>query len=47
VLLVDSEQLDEEHHASFFSQPMFIAPLRDGLVEVGRFVSVPATPAWM
>ena len=40
--LVDSEQLDEEHHRVVFSQPMFIAPLGDGLVElfveVGLFV---------
>ena len=36
--LVDSEQLDEEHHRVVFSQPMFIAPLGDGLVEL--FVEV-------
>ena len=42
MLLVDSEQLDKEHHRVVFSQPMFIAPLGDGLgellVEVGLFV---------
>jgi hypothetical protein len=27
--LVDSEQLAEEHHRVFFSQPMYIAPLGD------------------
>ena len=42
MLLMDSEQLDEEEHGVVFSQPMFIAPLGDGLVElfveVGLFV---------
>ena len=32
--LVDSEQLDEEHHRVIFSQPIFTAPLGDGLVEL-------------
>ena len=40
--LMDSEQFDEEHHRVVFSQPMSIAPLRHGLVEllveVGLFV---------
>jgi hypothetical protein len=40
--LVDSEQFDKEYHRVVFSQPMFIAPLGDGLgellVEVGLFV---------
>ena len=39
--LVNSEQLDKEYHRVVFSQPMFIAPLRNGLgellVEVGLF----------
>jgi hypothetical protein len=43
MLLMDSEQLDEKHHRVVFSQPMFIAPLGDGLgeliVEVGLFVA--------
>jgi hypothetical protein len=40
--LMDSEQLDKQYHHVVFSQPMFIAPLGDGLgellVEVGLFV---------
>ncbi len=40
--LVYSEQFDKEYHRVVFSQPMFIAPLGEGLgellVEVGLFV---------
>ena len=32
--LMDSEQLDKEHHRVVFSQPMFIAPLGNGLGEL-------------
>lgn len=41
--LVDSEQLDKEHHGVVLSQPMLIPPLGDRLVElfveVGLFVA--------
>ena len=42
MLLMHAEQLDKEYHRVVFSQPMFIAPLGNGLgellVEVGLFV---------
>ena len=48
--LVNAEQLDEEHHRVIFSQPMFIAPLGDGLVEllveVGLFVVGHGITSW-
>ena len=34
VLLVDPEQFDEQCHRVVFSQPMFIAPLGNGLGEI-------------
>jgi hypothetical protein len=33
MLLVDSEQFDKQYHRVVFSQPMFIAPLGNGLGE--------------
>ena len=44
--LMDSEQLDEEHHRVVFSQPMFIAPLGDGLVELLVEVGLFVCSAW-
>lgn len=42
MLLVDSEQFDKQYHRVVFSQPMFIAPLGNGLgeflVEVRRLL---------
>ena len=41
VPLVDSEQLDEEHHGIVLPQPMCVAPVGNGLaellVEIGLF----------
>ena len=34
VALVNSEQLDEEHHGIVLSQPMCVTPVGDGLVEL-------------
>ena len=42
VPLVNSEQLDEEHHRIVLSQPMSVAPVGNGLaellVEIGLFI---------
>jgi hypothetical protein len=46
MLLVNSEQLDEKHHRVVFSQPMFIAPLGNGLGEVLVEVRLFMCSAW-
>jgi hypothetical protein len=45
MLLVDSEQFDKQYHRVVFSQPMFIAPLGNGLGEF--LVEVRLFCAWL